>query len=146
MRIAALFFLLVIFCGCAPSNTSPHITITKIANNAIKFSGLDLTTIQFLNSDSASSSDWQSLIPVYKMPADTDLKDYQPVQPGKYTVHDSVVIFTPDTAFQKGQAYFVRVYHYDKSSSLWDHIKDHQKLNSPRYTDLIFKPGQGVSK
>jgi hypothetical protein len=95
--------------------------------------------IQSLNSDSVSSSVWQSLIPVYKMPADTDLKDYQPVQPGKYTVQDSIVIFTPDTPLKKGQAYFVRYYHYDKGSSLWDHIKDHQKLSSQQYTDLIFK-------
>ena len=139
MRITALFFVLIIFCSCNRAAKSPIITITKTSNNSIKFAGLDLTTIQFLNSDSASTSAWQSLIPVYKMPADTDLKDYQPVQPGKYVVLDSVVIFTPDTAFQKGQAYFVRFYYVDKSSSLWDHIKVHQKLNSHHYTDLIFK-------
>ena len=139
MRKKLLFLSLAMLCGCGPAIKISTVTITKTANNAIKFSGLDLTTIQFLSSDSATSSAWQSLIPVYKMPADTDLKDYQPVQPGKYTVQDSVVIFTPDTPFQRGQAYFIRYYHFDKGSSLWGHIKDHQKLNSPHYTDLIFK-------
>jgi hypothetical protein len=118
---------------------SPNVTISKTPNNTIKFSGLDLTMIQALGSDSASTSAWQSLIPVYKMPADTDLKDYQPVQPGKYAVQDSSVIFTPDTPLQKGQTYFVRYYHFAQGSTLWQHIKDRRKMSSEPYTDLILK-------
>jgi len=134
-----LFFALVMFCGCSSAIKSPTIVITKTPNNTIKFSGLDQTMIQTLGSDSASASVWQSLIPVYKMPADTDLKDYQPVQPGKYAVQDSIVIFTPDTSLQKGQTYFVRYYHFAQGSSLWQHIKDHRKMGGQPYTDLILK-------
>ncbi|MGN6180812.1 MAG: hypothetical protein ACTHNW_16635 [Mucilaginibacter sp.] len=135
-----LFFVAVMFfLGCSPSVKTHEVTITKTANNTIKFSGLDLTMIQSLGSDSASSSAWQSLIPVYKMPADTDLKTYQPVQPGKYAVQDSIVIFTPDTPLQKGQTYFVRYYHFAQGSSLWQHIKAHRKMSSEPYTDLILK-------
>jgi len=131
---------LLMLYGCKTSPTSLSITITKTANNAIKFSGLDLTMIQALASDSASASAWQSLIPVYKMPKDTDLKELQPVQPGKYTVQDSIVTFTPDTPLQTGQTYFVRYYQFAKGSSLWQHIKDHRKLDDRQYTDLILKP------
>ena len=131
--------VLVLFYGCGNKNIAPVVHISIVNNRSLKFSGLDLLVIDELTRDSASTSAWQSLIPVYKMPVDTDLKDYQHVQPGKYIVQDSVVIFTPDTAFQKGQAYFVRFYHFDKGSSLWDHIKDHQRLNRQPYTDLIFK-------
>jgi len=134
-----LLFVLVILCGCSPSVKTHEVTITKTTSNTIKFSGLDLSMIQTLGSDSASVSAWQSLIPVYKMPADTDLKDYQPVQPGKYTVQDSNVIFTPDTPLQKEQTYFVRYYHFAQGSTLWQHIRDHRKMSSQPYTDLILK-------
>ncbi len=139
MRKMILFFVITAFCGCRTATKQPAVTITKTPNNAIKFSGLDLTSIQSLGSDSASAAAWQSLIPVYKMPKDTDAKDLQPVQPGKYAVLDSLVIFTPDTPLQKGQAYFVRYYQYDKGSSMWQHVKDHQKLTGRAYTDLILR-------
>src|ERR1700756_2285004 len=108
MKKFILSTLSIMICSCGPAvKTSHPVTITKTANNAIKFSGLDLTTIQALGGDSATTAAWQSLIPVYKMPKDTDAKDTQPAQPGKYVVLDSLVIFTPDTPLQKGQAYFV---------------------------------------
>jgi hypothetical protein len=129
----------VLFYSCGSKNNATPLRISVAGDSTVKFSGLDLLAVDELVHDSASTSSWQSLIPVYRLPADTDLKDYQPMQPGKYTVQDSLVIFTPDTPLKKGQAYFVRYYHYDKGSSLWDHIKDHQKLSSQQYTDLIFK-------
>lgn len=132
--------MFVILWGCKPVVKQPAITISKTVNNAIKFSGLDLTTIQALGSDSTSVTAWQSFIPVYKMPADSELKDIQPVQPGKYTVQDTIVIFTPDTPLKKGQTYFARYYHYKKGNTLWQHIKDHQKLTDRTYTDLVLKP------
>lgn len=135
----AFFIVLVTFCGCSPAIKTPEITISKTPNNSIKFSGLDLSMIQTLGSDSASTSAWQSLVPVYKMPADTDLKDYQPIQPGKYTTQDSIVIFTPDTPLQKGHTYFVRYYYFAQGSTLWQHIKDHRKMSAQPYTDLILK-------
>ena len=134
-----LWLSLVFCCGCVNKPKVPAVHIGLVNNNqSVKFTGLDDAIMGEINRDSVSDI-WENLLPVYRMPADTDLKDYQPVQPGKYTVQDSVVIFTPDTPFQRGQAYFIRYYHFDKGSSLWGHIKDHQKLNSPHYTDLIFK-------
>ena len=82
---------------------------------------------------------WQSLVPVYKMPADTDLKNYQTAQPGKYIVKDSVVMFTPDTPFIASQTYFVRYYKFDANNKASDYILGHNKLGSRPYTDLIFK-------
>lgn len=139
LKKSPLIIGLILFYSCKPAPRSSTVTITKTANNAVKLSGLDLTTIQALGSDSAFLSAWQSFIPVYKMPADTDLKDFQPVQPGKYVVLDSLVIFTPDTPLQKGQTYFARYYQFDKGS-LWNQVKDRQKLTHRPYTDLVLKP------
>lgn len=138
MKKVLPFIVLFVF-SCTPSIKSPTITLTKTANNAIKFSGLDLTMIQALGSDSASTSAWQSLIPVYKMPKDTDLKSFQPMQPGKYVVLDSLVIFTPDTPLQAGQTYFARCYHFGQGNTLIQQIKARHKIGNQPYTDLILK-------
>lgn len=105
---------------------------------SIKLSGMDYLVLQDIGRDSSGAA-WQSLMPVYKMPADTDLKNYQPVQPGTYAIKDSAVVFTPDTPFAAGQTYFLRYYKFDAASKPTDFITGHNKLGSLHYTDLIFK-------
>jgi hypothetical protein len=132
-----LSFLLA---SCAPSQTRTnqiHIALTP-DKHSLKITGLDLLTVQDINRDS-SGGNWQSLVPVYKMPADTDMKNYQPIQPGKYIVKDSLVIFMPDTPFAAQQTYYVRYYKFDANSKSSDYIMGHNKLGSLHYTDLIFK-------
>jgi len=82
---------------------------------------------------------WLDLVPVYRMPADTDMKTYQPEQPGKYVVADSIVTFTPDTPFVKTQTYFVRWYHLDDNARPADYLKGNRKPGQKYFTDLIFK-------
>ena len=141
------FFVYIVFLalslfsiGC--SSNQPKVSNIKITlspdKRILKITGLDPLIVQDINRDS-SGGNWQSLVPVYKMPADTDLKNYQPTQPGKYAVKDSVVTFTPDTPFIAEQTYFVRYYKYDANSKATDFILGHNKLGSLHYTDLIFK-------
>ena len=82
---------------------------------------------------------WKNLIPVFRMPADTDLKNYQPIQPGLYQLKDSAVVFTPDTPFVNSQTYFVRYFEFTKGSSIMDFIKGKRKPGSINFIDLIFK-------
>lgn len=92
--------------------------------------------------DIARDSDknvWQNLVPVYRMPADTDMKNYQPVQPGQYLLKDSAVVFTPDTPFVKGQTYFVRNYRLGEGATLMDYIKGRSQPGKVHFIDLIFK-------
>ena len=133
-----LFMLITGLAACTskPKTTSIYIALT--GSHTLKIAGLDYTIVRILSKDT-STSGWQSLISVYRMPADTDMKDYQKPQPGKYLVTDSTVFFSPDTPFLKHQTYFVRCYHYERGGSLWGNIKQHKKLGSHRFTDLIFK-------
>ncbi|SDR84465.1 hypothetical protein SAMN05216490_0047 [Mucilaginibacter mallensis] len=138
MKKAALLLLLICL-GCTSKPKLPVVRIGLINNNrSLKFTGLDYNTVQEINQDT-STANWQSLIPVYRMPADTDMIDFQKPQPGKYLVTDSTVVFTPDTPFLNHQTYFARYYHYAQGSSIWEDIKQHKKLGKPTYTDLIFK-------
>lgn len=137
-KLIALVILLCFGCS-ANKNSAPLLKINLSTNKrSISISGLDPLIVQNINRDS-SGGNWQSLVPVFKMPADTDLKNYQPIQPGKYLVQDSVVTFTPDTPFAANQAYFVRYYKFDANSKASDFITGHNKLGSLPYTDLIFK-------
>ena len=128
--------LLAISCS-SPKN--PPITIKLLNNNhSVILKGLDYAILSEINRDSAARR-WQSLIPVYKMPADTELKDYQPVQPGQYKLIDSAIVFTPDTPFEKGKFYFMRYYKFEQNESIWDLIKGAKKPGTAKFTDFPFK-------
>ncbi len=129
----------MLFFGCASKPKTPPVHISLINNNrSVKFKGLDYAVIREIDRDSVFGT-WENLLPVFRMPADTDLKNYQPVQPGSYQLKDSTVVFTPDTPFTKGQIYFVRHFEFDKGDNIWDYIKGKKKLGKIPYTDLIFK-------
>ncbi|RYD94149.1 MAG: hypothetical protein EOP54_18010 [Sphingobacteriales bacterium] len=135
------FLLILLFAACSrPQKLTSTVTVSVRADHhSIQFKGLDQLVIGEISRDT-NTAVWQSLVPVYSMPADTDLKSYQPVQPGKYWVQDSVVVFTPDTPFVKGKTYFVRNYQPDAANHLSDYIKGQARVGSLKYIDLIFKP------
>ena len=132
-------WLFVLSCfACSQKPKAPEIHISLINNNhSVKFIGLDNAIVSEINRDTVRDV-WQTLLPVYKMPADTDLKNYQPVQPGAYTVKDSAVVFTPDTPFVKGYTYFMR-YHLFKGENIWDYIQRKKRLGNVQHIDLDIK-------
>jgi hypothetical protein len=135
-----LSFLLIGFCfSCTTKTNKPILSISLGSNKqTLKIMGLSNAIVQDINRDTTTDK-WQQLIPVYRMPADTDMKDFQPIQPGKYLVEDSVIFFKPDTPFVQQQAYFVRYYHYDEERSILSFIKGERHAGKINYTDLIFK-------
>ena len=139
MKITALFLAAIICAGCSshPKPVDVKINLTD-SNRSLKIAGFDKLIIAEIGRDTNNEA-WESLLPVYKMPSDTDMKDYQNVQPGKYEVKDSLVVFTPDTAFKKGQAYFLRYFRHDEGASAWQYIKQKKRPGSISYKDLVFR-------
>lgn len=135
------YLLLIVFlvASCTPAKHPAAVQVSLINNGkSVQFKGLQYAVMQEIARDS-SNNVWQSLVPVYRMPADTDMKSYQPVQPGLYQVKDSVVVFTPDTPFIKGQSYFVRNYRPGERAALTDYVKGRAQAGKIHFTDLIFK-------
>ncbi|WP_295800524.1 hypothetical protein [Mucilaginibacter sp.] len=132
-------WLLILLCfACNQKPKAPSVQISLINNKqSVKFTGLDNAIVNEINRDSVREV-WQTLLPVYKMPADSDLKNYQPVQPGAYMVKDSAVVFTPDTPFVKGHAYFMRYYRF-KGENMWDYIQGRKRLGNVEHIDLVVK-------
>ncbi|MBD1385710.1 hypothetical protein IDJ75_10510 [Mucilaginibacter rigui] len=134
-----LIVIIFIIGACTPARHPAAVQISLVNNGrSVQFKGLDYVVMQDIGRDT-NADVWQSLVPVYRMPADTDMKNYQPVQPGRYQLKDSVVVFTPDTPFTKGQTYFVRNYRLGEGAALIDYIKSRSQPGKVRFIDLIFK-------
>ncbi|GAA4329448.1 hypothetical protein GCM10023149_34150 [Mucilaginibacter gynuensis] len=139
MKKIALFLLLCCM-GCAEKQANQTIQISMTNDHkTAKFTSLNGDVAHEIERDTTVNK-WQNLLPVYRMPADTDLKDFQPPQPGVYKLVQNQVFFTPDTAFVTGQTYFVRFYRYSEGGTSWDMLSRKNKPGQHPYTDLIFKP------
>jgi hypothetical protein len=132
------WLLLLLSFGCSHKQTTApvHISLTD-SNRSLKITGIDPVILNDINRDTVKN--WQSLFAIYRLPADTDAKDYQPTQPGRYQLKDSAIVFTPDTPFAKQQTYFMRYYNYAGNKSIWDYITHKTTKGQLHYTDLIFK-------
>lgn len=130
---------MIIGLGCKNEVRQPIVYLNLVdSNRSLKITGIDSLILNDIDRDTAKS--WQSLFAISRLPADANLKDYQPTQPGKYRVSKGSVIFTPDTPFVKQQTYFLRYYNYAGNKSVWDYIRGRTKPGQLHYTDLIFKP------
>ena len=135
-----VILLLLCLAACTPAKHPAAMKVSLVNDDkSVQFRGLDYAVMQDIGRDT-NKDVWQSLVPVYRMPADTDMKNYQPEQPGQYQLKDNVVIFTPDTPFVKGQTYFVRNYRLGEGAALIDYIKSRSQPGKVRFIDLIFKP------
>ena len=132
---------LVLLSFCFACTSKPKVPVVRISltdsNRSVKFTGLDYAITSEISRDSTAGA-WETLLPVYRMPADTDLKNYQPVQHGTYILKDSAVVFTPDTPFVKGHTYFMRYYQF-KGENVWDYVKGKKRLGGAGYSDLVIK-------
>jgi hypothetical protein len=131
--------LVCLFClGCVhkPDTILVSIALTD-SNHSLKIAGFDKAIIDDIGRD--TSDVWQTLLPVYRMPQDTDMKDFQNAQPGRYTIKDSSVVFVPDTPFRKGQTYFLRYYNYSGSKDAWQYVQKKKGTGAAGHKDLLFK-------
>ena len=133
------FMLFCIACNNQANQDSPiNIHLGK-DSQSIVISGLDYATLQELKKDSLSLENFQSLFPVHRIPADTDMADLQPEQPGTYLVTDSILTFSPDTAFKKHQQYFARFYGNGTNFTSSNLIRSKTNLKGQNFTQRVFK-------
>ncbi len=122
--------------GCSGSSAKIDYKMNLQTDGGLKISGPEEAVLGEIQRDSGA---WQNLFPVYRMPADTDMKDFQRPQPGAYHLSGAAIVFTPDTPFIKGQTYFLRCYQFGEGKSNWDILKSGKKLGRQAYIDLTFK-------
>lgn len=131
--------MFVCFSSCGKKEEQTGFKISVIDSAHIRFSNFNHDIFTDLKQDTLNSEAWLKLLPVYRMPADTGMKDFQQPQPGKYQLKDSVILFSPDTPFRYQQVYFARFYQYQDNSNGWSLVKDRWKQHKPRYAERVFK-------
>jgi len=134
-----IYPLLLLLCfGCSKPDPV-KIKVELVAKKGIlAISGLDSVILNDIARDSVAN--WQTVFPVYHMPIDTDMRDYQNEQPGSYWVNQGTLFFRPDTVFKAQQTYFLRYYDHSAGNNVWDYVKNNNHKGQASYTDLIFKP------
>lgn len=138
--IACFFILVLVSCRENARTQTGAIQIRLAADSqSVCLTGLDYHIIYQLKTDSLTAQTWQNLFAVYRMPADTDMKDIQPAQPGHYTLTDTSVIFKPDTAFAKHQTYFVRFYGGGPAQGHMHVLQGGAKIQGQHYREMVFK-------
>lgn len=108
----SLFWLLIIVsCGKKQADEflTVQIALAKDSQNII-LKGLRPDVLKQLKADSLSMERWQTLMGIYKIPADSGLLELQKEEPGIYRILGQQIIFKPDTAFESERAYFCRFY------------------------------------
>ena len=138
MKAACIFLFLLLCIGCSQKNKKPVVKVNLAdSGRAVMFKGLDYAVISEINRDTVAGV-WETLLPVYKMPADTGMKNYQPIQHGKYSLKDSAVMFTPDTPFIKNQQYFMRFYKFGDGITATDFMTGDRRLGKVPYIDFMW--------
>ncbi len=142
MRQRWFVFFIVLCAGChsasVTENDHSRIGLSKDSQTVV-VSGLDYSVLQELKKDSLPPEAFRQLLPVYRMPADTDMKDYQNEQPGIYRITDSLITFKPDTAFKKHQTYFARFYGHTIENTPTKLAQGKGNLKAPKFTEEVFK-------
>jgi hypothetical protein len=138
--LACFFILACISCNSTATKQGANVNIRLSKDSqAVCIAGLEYAILHDLKTDTLNNQAWHSLFAVYCMPADTDMKDLQPQQPGKYLVTDTSVIFTPDTAFNRHRQYFVRYYGGALVGNKSDVLRSGAKLEGQHYKEVVFK-------
>jgi hypothetical protein len=134
-----ILFVFVLLCFACKHQKETFLVKVEAINgkHEVKISGIDYAILSEINRDS-SKNNWETLAPVYKMPIDTDLKNYQPVQPGIYKIVNQALIFTPDTPFMSTKSYFLRFYQFGDNNSIVDYATGKKKLRALSYRDFVF--------
>ena len=119
MKVENLFhiisFIFLIASGCKPpvqSANNSTLLVIRLSpdSSAVELRGVPSEVLADFKSDSLTEKEWNSFFAIYKVPADSELRDIERPLKGIYVIKDSIVNFTPAEPFHKNQSYFVQCY------------------------------------
>ncbi|HUH33248.1 MAG TPA: hypothetical protein VLZ28_04795 [Daejeonella sp.] len=95
----------------APEEIQKGVHISLSADSStVELHDVEPDVLAYLQKESLSNKEWQSLFAVYPDTNDPELRDLQFPLEGNYVIRDSFIVFLPKEAFKKDSAYFARFY------------------------------------
>ncbi|MBS1528571.1 MAG: hypothetical protein JST19_23195, partial [Bacteroidetes bacterium] len=70
----------ILLAGCSKQPQANVVVRLSNGGKSLQISGFDKAVLDDIGRDSSNEA-WQVLLPIYKMPADTEMKDFQNAQP-----------------------------------------------------------------
>jgi hypothetical protein len=95
------------FSGCSSSNSKPLSIAFSTDSSKIVISNIDKPGLLGLQQLKTQDSVLKELIAVLQTPSETDSAIREELIPGKYSVTDTGVVFSPAKPFIKGREYLV---------------------------------------
>ena len=135
-----VWLLLLICFGCAKKPGQSALKVQVVDSNTISITNINNNLLANTRQDTIPNEQWQNILPIFRMPGDTDMRDYVNALPGKYAIKNNTIVFTADTPFHKGKTYFARFYHFQDDSDIWALLKGKWKQHTPQYRECTFTP------
>ena len=122
------FFLLApsfwILCSCNTTKSKPLIINFSTDSTKITVKNIDESALFQLKSNLYTDSSYQELVAVLQTPTDDDSTSMEIEWPGKLSLNENELVFTPVLPFIKGKTYVVETILNTQFASGEDIIKD----------------------
>jgi hypothetical protein len=106
-KLPLVFVLVVCLISCSPANNKPVIIGFSSDSSTIIFSGIDPAGLLQLRNTPDIDTTYSTVISVIELPDEDNSLGREHAFPGKVTVLDSTIVFTPHDLFVKGKSYQV---------------------------------------
>ena len=93
--------------ACSPTNNKPVSIHFSADSNAIVISDLNGASLLQLKNNMKTDSSYQNLVSVLQTPVEDDSTSMEMEWPGKLSVANDQLVFTPKLPFVKGKTYLV---------------------------------------
>lgn len=93
--------------GCNTTNNKPVLIQFSADSNTVVISNINEASLFHLKGKIQTDSSYQNLVTVLQTPADDDSTSMEMEWPGKLSIANQQLIFTPQSPFAKGKTYMV---------------------------------------
>lgn len=106
-KLYSAIFCVCVFISCNTSDNKSLAIKFSADSSTIVVSNIEAAGLLKLKNNIKTDSSYQKLVSVLQTPADDDSTSMEREWPGKLSMREDNVVFTPDSPFLKGKTYLV---------------------------------------
>ncbi len=106
-KIIAIVVFSFLLASCTSTNTKPVSVNFNTDSSKIVISNINAVALLQIKSNINSYASYQNLVTVLQIPPQNDTISLEKECPGKLSLNNTALIFTPNTPFVKGNTYLI---------------------------------------